>query len=254
MGNPVVHFDISGPNPQELQDFYGSLFGWKIDPVPDMDYALVDTQGGHGLLGGIGKAVDGAGQVTFYAWSEDLQATLDKAESLGAKTTQTPMEIPGTVRLAMFADPAGNPIGLVGSLPEMEGQEAPPPTDAGGAAVSWFEVMGPDAGALTTFYTELFGWTASKYDLPGEMEYAELDPGDPKSIHGGVGSNPMATSYVTVYAESPDLAATIAKAEELGGKTLMPPTEMPGGPSVAMFADPQGHIFGLYKPGRAAQT
>ena len=46
---------------------------------------------------------------------EDLQATLDKAESLGGKTTMPIMEIPGMVTLAQFSDPDGNVIGIVQS-------------------------------------------------------------------------------------------------------------------------------------------
>src|ERR1700730_13679571 len=88
MGNPVVHFDISGPDPEQLQTFYGELFGWKVIPVPEMNYALVDTQGGSGINGGIGASREGPGLVAFYVMADDLQAVLDKAEALGGKTTQ----------------------------------------------------------------------------------------------------------------------------------------------------------------------
>jgi len=43
MGSAVVHFDISGPDPEELQRFYGEVFAWKVAPVPEMNYAFVDT-------------------------------------------------------------------------------------------------------------------------------------------------------------------------------------------------------------------
>lgn len=251
MGNAVVHFDITGPNAEELQTFYSELCGWKLNQLaPEMMYSLVDTQGGSGINGGIGAALEGPGGVTFYVASDDLQASLDKAVSLGGKVTQEVMTIPGVVVLAMFADPAGNNIGLVGSPPDMDPNATQPPPSAGnGAAVSWFEVMGPDASALVAFYTELFGWTEKAYDLPGEMKYSEMDTGSEQGIRGGIGNNPMGMSYVTVYGESSDLPATVARAEELGGKTIMPPTDMPGGPSIAMIADPQGHTFGFYKRG-----
>src|SRR5437588_4251353 len=102
MGNPVVHFDISGPDAAALQSFYGELFGWAVTSLPEMEYALVDTQAGSGINGGIGTSRDGNGGVTFYVFSEDLQASLDKAESLGGRTTQPVTVIPGTVTLAMF--------------------------------------------------------------------------------------------------------------------------------------------------------
>ena len=69
MGNPVVHFDITGPNAEDLQTFYSQLCGWKLNPLaPEMHYSLVDTQAGAGINGGIGAAMEGPGGVTFYAF------------------------------------------------------------------------------------------------------------------------------------------------------------------------------------------
>jgi predicted enzyme related to lactoylglutathione lyase len=41
------------------------------------------------------------------------------------------------------------------------------------------------------------------------------------------------------------LQATLDRVERLGGKTVLQPTEVPGGPKLAMFADPAGNITGL---------
>jgi predicted enzyme related to lactoylglutathione lyase len=244
MANPVVHFDVSGPNPEELQTFYGEVFGWKITPVPEMNYALVDTQGGFGINGGIGGSQGGPGQIAFYVMVDDLQATLDKAESLGGKTTQAVIEVPGTVTLAMFADPEGHEVGLVGAA--MDAQQGAP-AQGSGAPVTWFELIGSDGAALVSFYTELFGWSAKKFDVPG-FDYWEMDSGSEVGIKGGVGTGPQGQSYATVYASPADLEATLQKAEASGATTVMPPTAMPGGPKVAMFTDPQGHLFGLAVP------
>jgi predicted enzyme related to lactoylglutathione lyase len=54
--------------------------------------------------------------------------------------------------------------------------------------------------------------------------------------------------YVTFYAQVDDLAAYLAKAESLGGKTMLPPMPVPGVGSIAMFTDPENHIIGLFKP------
>ena len=39
--------------------------------------------------------------------------------------------------------------------------------------------------------------------------------------------------------------ATLDRAEKLGGTTILAPTEVPGGPKLAMFADPAGNVTGL---------
>jgi len=53
--------------------------------------------------------------------------------------------------------------------------------------------------------------------------------------------------YVTVYVQVDDVAAALAKAESLGGKTQVPPVEIPAG-TFAWFADPDGNTIGLWKP------
>jgi predicted enzyme related to lactoylglutathione lyase len=53
---------------------------------------------------------------------------------------------------------------------------------------------------------------------------------------------------VTFYVELDDPQAYLAKAEKLGGKTVVPPTEVPEfGLTFAFFADPEGHVVGLSK-------
>ena len=53
--------------------------------------------------------------------------------------------------------------------------------------------------------------------------------------------------HLTFYVEVPDLEAALSKIEGLGGSTVMGPTDVPQGPSIALFADPEGHLVGLVK-------
>ena len=115
MPNPVVHFEIMGPDGPALQNFYRELFGWKVDPNNEWQYGMVETGGEGGINGGIAGNPDGAsgGRVTVYAAVDDLQAYLDKAERLGAKVVM-PVTDMGDFAIAMFADPAGNITRLTG--------------------------------------------------------------------------------------------------------------------------------------------
>jgi predicted enzyme related to lactoylglutathione lyase len=89
MGAPVVHFEIMGGEGRELEKFYADLFGWKINSNNPMKYGIVETEGGPGgINGGVGPANDGKKRVSIYVRVEDLQATLDRAERLGGKTTR----------------------------------------------------------------------------------------------------------------------------------------------------------------------
>jgi len=112
MPNPVMHFEVLGKDGSRLQRFYGDLFDWTIDADNPMSYGLVDT--GSGVGGGIGGVPEGQpGMVTFYVQVEDIDAALRRAEELGGRTVNPPMEVPGGPTIAHFADPDGNVIGLL---------------------------------------------------------------------------------------------------------------------------------------------
>ncbi len=116
MGCPVVHFEITGKDPAKTQNFYGKLFDWDMQVMPEMNYGLVQAQNGKGIGGGVTGGGDMPTGVTVYVEVNDLQAYLDKATKLGATTLVPPTTIPGMVSFAMFSDPDGNMVGIVHSV------------------------------------------------------------------------------------------------------------------------------------------
>lgn len=112
--------------------------------------------------------------------------------------------------------------------------------------VVWFEVVGKDGEKLRRFYADLFGW---KIDgATGDMDYGLVAGGD-GGIGGGVGkSQDGSGGHVTFFVEVDDPKAYLARAEKLGGQTVVPPTEVSEyGLTFAYFTDPQGHLIGLSK-------
>ena len=110
--------------------------------------------------------------------------------------------------------------------------------------VVWFEVLGKDGGKLRTFYGELFGWKIAVDEPSG---YGMVDTGSKEGIPGGVGeSNAGFPAGIRFYVQTGDLAETLARAERLGGKTVLPPTELPQ-VTLALVADPDGNVVGLIK-------
>ncbi len=53
-------------------------------------------------------------------------------------------------------------------------------------------------------------------------------------------------NYTTFYVQVDDVKACLEKAAALGGKTIVPPVEIPTG-TFAWFADPEGNTIGLWK-------
>jgi predicted enzyme related to lactoylglutathione lyase len=116
-----------------------------------------------------------------------------------------------------------------------------------GAPVAWFEITSRDPARLVTFYRDLFDWTIE--DSP-QSGYSLVDTGAAaQAIGGGIGATqgPDDPGGVTVYMRVENLRAVLDKAEALGGKALVPPTELPDGYGrFAMLADPDGHTLGLW--------
>jgi uncharacterized protein len=114
-----------------------------------------------------------------------------------------------------------------------------------GRPVVHFEINAKDSKKLSNFYSTLFDW---KIDANNPMGYGLVDTGGDGGIGGGIGqSTDGAPNYLTVYVQVDDLQSYLDKAEKLGAKTLVPPTEIPNTVTFAMFQDPEGNTIGLLK-------
>jgi predicted enzyme related to lactoylglutathione lyase len=112
--HPIVHVDIPTQDTRRVSSFYSKLFGWKIQPLPNMNY--VRFQSPNGLTGGFvdlgGELQHRIGELLVYVGSEDIEADLKRVAELGGKILVPKTEIPNTGWFAIFQDPTGNRIGL----------------------------------------------------------------------------------------------------------------------------------------------
>ena len=110
--------------------------------------------------------------------------------------------------------------------------------------IHW-EIAAKDAAALQAFYRELFGW---EIETGSMRNYGIVRSGGPNAIGGGImQTEGQMPPYMTVYAQVDDVQASLEKAVALGGTQVVPPTEIPGMGRFAMFTDPEGNLFGVYK-------
>jgi uncharacterized protein len=108
MPNPVTHFQILSPAPDEHAAFYRSLFGWSIDAANPLGYRQLDTGTERGIQGGIWPAPPQASAfVQLFVEVEDLDASVQKAVELGSKAIIPPQTLPQGDRMAVLMDPHG---------------------------------------------------------------------------------------------------------------------------------------------------
>jgi hypothetical protein len=111
----------------------------------------------------------------------------------------------------------------------------------------WHELVTTDPEAAATFYSKVVPWKTQDSGLPsytlwmaGKTQIGGLT-GLPES---GAGTPP----HWIIYIATPDVDATVADAESLGGKIVKEPTDIPNMGRFAVMTDPQGATFAVYTP------
>ena len=108
-------FTTSVPSAPPAGGVYDITGGTRPSNGPNLFHSFQTFSVGSGdVAGGIGPAPegDGNGHAMFYVGVEDVEASLQKAESLGGKRIFGPMEVPDGPTIAHFADPEGHLVGL----------------------------------------------------------------------------------------------------------------------------------------------
>ncbi len=243
--NKPIWIDLSTTDMDGAKSFYSSLFGWEVEELgPEAGgYAYLNLNGQ--MVGGVGptQSPEQPSAWQVYIGTEDIDATLQAVKENGGQPVFEPMDIFGMGRAAAFVDFGGAVLGLWQPI-QMSGfrvQEQP-------GSFTWFELSTPDTDTAARFYTAVFGWTTKTSE--GDMPYTEWQV-DGRSIGGmtkpGPNVPPGAPPHWLVYFLTDDVDSTATRAEELGGKAIVPPMDYPGG-RFAIIQDPQGGVpFGVVK-------
>ena len=120
MTQPIVFFDIAGPDDTTLKNFYTSVFGWELDKAGQFSVPVTSP-----IKGTIRKDPT---EQRIYIGVPDVSAALTLIEKSDGTIDVPRFEVPGVVVLGLFRDPAGNPMGLVemnGDSPRIPQQVAP---------------------------------------------------------------------------------------------------------------------------------
>ncbi|MDB6028845.1 MAG: uncharacterized protein JWM68_5068 [Verrucomicrobiales bacterium] len=110
----IVWFEIPADKPERAKEFYGQLFGWKIELFPGMkDYWHIDT-------GGPDKSPDGGlmarktpeEPITNYINVESIDESIEKVKELGGEICKPKTEIPEMGYFAICKDTEKNTFAL----------------------------------------------------------------------------------------------------------------------------------------------
>ncbi len=241
--------ELATSDSKAAKAFYSNLFGWTPDDMPMNGgvYTMLKLEGRElGALHDMAPEQRTQGippNWLVYVAVESVDRTADLAGQLGGGTLAGPLDVFDAGRMAVLRDPQGAALGVWQAKNHIGAR-------IGGVAgtLTWSELATTDAAAARTFYAGLFGW-GDKIGQTGPLEYTEwINLGQPV---GGMlqmteewhGAPPHWMPYFLVG----DCDASAAKATELGGRTFVPPTDIPNVGRFGMLADPQGAMFSIIR-------
>ena len=117
----IVHFDVPAEDPERAKKFYATLFDFRYQPVPELQYNLIttsDLDGTPGVGGGLGKRMDPSQRMMNYFGVKSIDAAMKQVTKLGGKLISPKMPVPDMGWLANCMDTEGNAFGLWEENPE----------------------------------------------------------------------------------------------------------------------------------------
>ncbi|HXI69023.1 MAG TPA: VOC family protein [Verrucomicrobiae bacterium] len=110
----IVWFEIPADDTARAQQFYGKLFGWKINPFPTMpDYSHIDTGGPDAAPdGGLMKRMHPGQTITTYISVPSVTRFMAKVEKLGGEICRPKTAVPGMGYFAICQDTENNTFAL----------------------------------------------------------------------------------------------------------------------------------------------
>ncbi|MBB2936665.1 hypothetical protein FHX82_003729 [Amycolatopsis bartoniae] len=219
--------------------FYGGLFGWEaVDQGAEFGgYRMCRL--GERQVAGIGPAMEPGvpPNWTTYVSVADADVATKAVTAAGGRVIVEPMDIPSSGRMALFADTGGAAFGVW----EPRGFAGAELVNEPGA-LCWNELATRHPDAAGAFYQAVFGWQAAKQPDYSVWHLGEREIGGMLTLDANW---PAETpEHWMVYFAVADADAIGARAGELGGRTLVPPTDTPVG-RFTVLADPQGASFSV---------
>jgi predicted enzyme related to lactoylglutathione lyase len=255
--------NLLAPDPEEAAVFYRGLFGWQLEDVAPADapgsYFIARLPGGD--VGAIGSQPEGDSRPpswNTYVWVADVDETAARVRDAGGTVLMEPVDIGDSGRTAICADPGGAAFNVWQAAQHRGATVVNEP-----GSVNFNDLYTTDLEGAKAFYRAVFGWDllafgddGGMWTLPAYGDFLEQrspglrasmrEMGAPDHFEEVVASARVATdgepSHWGVTFAVEDADATAARAAELGGQVVVPPTDAPWVRST-VIADPQGATF-----------
>jgi predicted enzyme related to lactoylglutathione lyase len=117
----------------------------------------------------------------------------------------------------------------------------------------WYELATSDPAAAQRFYSALTGWGTQAFEGSGDTPYTMWTNGEKPvgglwQLQSELASQGVPPHWLP-YISTDDVDETVTEVTDLGGKVIVPPTDIPNMGRFSVLADPQGAFFAIFKGG-----
>ena len=251
----ILSADIAVPEHEQEVRFYSRVLGTGENPLWRDD-----------LMNNLGLPIIGLGaRNAEYAhlplqWMPHIQvadvaASVQRALDLGGKELMHAKDDDGRSQWAVLLDPNGAAFGIIPVVPA----EAIPPTDdaatrdavARAGRIAWLDLTVADAPTTRDFYRQVVGWSVQDVEMEdaGDRYFDYNMLGDDGKPAAGVcharGVNLGLPAVWMIYLPVGDLADSLRRVEEEGGKIIKTTRQSTGEWAYAVVQDPVGAYLAL---------
>ena len=181
----------------------------------------------------------------------DVAASVQRALDLGGSALMHAKDNDGTSQWAVLLDPNGAAFGAIPLVPAEAFPPAARETVAPVGRIAWLDLTVSDASASRDFYRQVVGWSAQNVEIEdGGERYADYTMlGDDGAAVAGVcharGVNAGLPPVWMIYLPVGDLAESLRRVQEEGGKVIKAMQGEDGAYVYAAVQDPVGAYVAL---------
>ncbi len=239
--------ELSVPDPEAAQRFYGDVFGWRgeTDPRPEAGGYTAFKLG----QASVAAVMPMRDETQPVAWSvclavADAEATTAEAVAHGGKVLMPPTEVFDLGSYAVLADPAGAEFAIWQARAFGGAEILGDPSSLG-----WIELSTRDVPQALAFYPAVFGWATHLSDFYTEWSLGGTHFGGLVDLDTLPGPAAHAAPHWKPYFNVEDVDEAASKVAAAGGGVLLPPENVPGDElRISVLRDPQGAAFGVFGP------
>jgi predicted enzyme related to lactoylglutathione lyase len=250
------YVEMATNDPTASGKFYTALFGWDRNDQDMGEYGIYTQYQLNGKVVAAQYKLNAEQEAQNvppnwgqYVTVTDADTATARATELGGQVVMGPMDVMDYGRMSVIADPTGavfciwEPKSNIG----VELRDEP-------GSMCWNELMTTDTTKAVTFYAGLFGWETETMSMGDQGDYTMFKGGGGQPAGGMMAiqpeMGPIPPNWLVYFAVD-DVDNSHDNAVGLGGKAIVPPTDIMEVGRFAVIADPVGAVFGIYKSTKA---